>query len=50
MPKERKFIHVIINPASGQPDTILNTLNSVFRENGITYDVSVTHESGQARH
>lgn len=45
MPKK---IEVVINPAAGQPDTILNKLNSVFHEAGIRWDVSITHESGDA--
>ena len=43
-----KNIQVIINPAAGQPDTILNKLNAVFHEAGIRWDVSITHESGDA--
>lgn len=43
-----KNIHVVINPASGQPDTILNKLNTVFREAGARWDISITHESGDA--
>ncbi|MFC2055461.1 diacylglycerol/lipid kinase family protein [Chloroflexota bacterium] len=45
MPKK---IHVVINPASGQPDEILNKLNAVFHEAGVHWDVSITHESGDA--
>jgi YegS/Rv2252/BmrU family lipid kinase len=45
MPKK---IHVVINPASGQPDTILNKLNAVFHEAGVRWDVSITHASGDA--
>lgn len=41
-------IHVVINPASGQPDTILNTLNSVFHPAGIDWDVFITKHSGDA--
>jgi YegS/Rv2252/BmrU family lipid kinase len=41
-------IHVIINPISGQPQPVLYTLNSVFRAAGVNWDVSVTHESGDA--
>ena len=44
-----KRIEVVINPASGQPQPILNTLNKVFRENEVTYNVSLTQESGDAR-
>jgi YegS/Rv2252/BmrU family lipid kinase len=43
-----KNIHVVINPASGQPDTILNKLNAVFHQAGIHWDVSITQESGDA--
>jgi YegS/Rv2252/BmrU family lipid kinase len=41
-------IHIIINPASGQPQPILNTLNSVFHPLGIDWDVLITKESGDA--
>ncbi len=42
-------IHVIINPVSGRPQPILSTLNAVFREAKVKWDVSITHESGDAR-
>ena len=35
-------IHVVINPASGQPQPILNTLNSVFHPLGIDWEVYLT--------
>jgi diacylglycerol kinase (ATP) len=41
-------IHVIINPASGQPQPILHTLNSVFHPPGIDWEVSITKASGDA--
>jgi diacylglycerol kinase family enzyme len=41
-------IHVVVNPASGQPQPILNTLNSVFHPLGIDWDVFLTKESGDA--
>jgi YegS/Rv2252/BmrU family lipid kinase len=41
-------IHVVINPASGQPQPILNTLNGVFHPLGIDWDVFITKESGDA--
>ena len=44
-----KRIEVVINPASGQPQPILNTLNKVFRENEVAYNISLTQESGDAR-
>ena len=43
-----KRIHVVINPAAGQPEPILHTLNSVFRPAGVQWDVSITHEFGDA--
>jgi len=41
-------VHVIINPTSGQPKPVLYTLNTVFREAGVQWEVSVTHASGDA--
>lgn len=41
-------IHVIVNPASGQPQPILHTLNSVFHPLGIDWNVFLTNESGDA--
>ena len=38
----------IVNPASGQPQPILHTLNSVFRPLGIDWDIFITKESGDA--
>ena len=43
-----KRIHVIINPAAGQPEPILHILNDVFRPAGVDWDVSVTRELGDA--
>lgn len=44
-----KRVHVIINPAAGQPKPILRTLNSVFRAAGVAWDVSITQAAGEAR-
>lgn len=41
--------HVIINPASGSNEPILNQLNSVFYAAGVDWDVSLTKRSGDAR-
>jgi diacylglycerol kinase (ATP) len=41
-------ITVIINPGSGQPKPILHSLNSVFRPADVTWEVFLTHESGDA--
>jgi diacylglycerol kinase (ATP) len=41
-----KRVHVIVNPASGQDRPILKTLNSVFREYGIEWEMFLTKEKG----
>ncbi|HSJ55001.1 MAG TPA: diacylglycerol kinase family protein [Anaerolineae bacterium] len=41
-----KRIEVVVNPAAGQPQPILHTLNQVFGEAGIRWDVSITQEPG----
>jgi YegS/Rv2252/BmrU family lipid kinase len=41
-------VHVVINPASGKDEPILNVLNDVFRDHGVAWDVSVTHQYGDA--
>jgi diacylglycerol kinase (ATP) len=43
-----KKIHIIINPASGQPQPILNQLNDVFHPAGVEWDISLTQKSGDA--
>lgn len=43
-----KHIHVVINPAAGTREPILNVLNDVFRPHGTTFSVSVTQEAGDA--
>lgn len=43
-----KQILVIINPAAGQDEPILNTLNDVFHSTGVDWDVRITHKSGDA--
>jgi diacylglycerol kinase (ATP) len=41
-------VHVVINPAAGQDEPILNTLNHVFHPAGVEWDNSLTHQSGDA--
>ncbi len=48
MDASEKNIQVIINPAAGQNDAILNKLNAVFHPAGVNWDVSITHASGDA--
>ncbi len=43
-----KKIHVVINPASGKNQPILNVLNDVFHQAGVDWDVSITHKAGDA--
>ena len=46
VPYER--VHVIINPAAGGNEPILNTLNDIFRQYQAEWDVSITHRAGDA--
>ncbi|RPI31102.1 MAG: YegS/Rv2252/BmrU family lipid kinase [Chloroflexota bacterium] len=41
-------IHVVINPASGQNQPILSVLNDVFHAARVKWDVSITHQAGDA--
>jgi YegS/Rv2252/BmrU family lipid kinase len=41
-------IQVIVNPASGRDEPVLNTLNDVFRAHGVRWDARVTHRYGDA--
>lgn len=43
-----KRIHVVINPAAGHDEPILNVLNDVFRPAGVKWEVSITQDSGDA--
>ena len=48
MPEDTKRIHVVVNPAAGQDEPILNTLNDVFRAHGVDWSISVTKAFGDA--
>ena len=41
-------IHVVINPASGKDEAILNTINDVFHQYGVEWESSVTKKYGDA--
>jgi diacylglycerol kinase (ATP) len=41
-----KRIHVIVNPASGQDRPILKTLNSIFSDAGVEWELFLTKEAG----
>jgi diacylglycerol kinase (ATP) len=43
-----KRIHIVINPASGHDEPILNVLNRVCGKYGVEWSVSVTHKYGDA--
>jgi len=42
------FIHVIINPASGKNQPMLNIINDVCKKHGVRWDATVTHKHGDA--
>lgn len=42
-------VHVVINPASGNDEPMLNILNDVFHRHGVDWDVSITHRYGDAK-
>jgi len=48
MARSYKRIHVIINPAAGHDEPILNVLNHVFHPAGVEWDISITHKFGDA--
>ena len=41
-------VHLIINPAAGQPQAILNQINDIFYPAGVEWSVSITLKSGDA--
>ena len=41
-------IHIVINPAAGRPQPILNQLNAVLSPAGVDWDVSITRKKGDA--
>ena len=41
-------IHVVLNPASGKDEPIINTLNDVFHQHGVDWQVSITKKYGDA--
>jgi diacylglycerol kinase (ATP) len=45
----RKTVHVIVNPTAGQDQAILNTLNKVFTEWEVEWELSLTKQAGDAR-
>lgn len=43
-----KKIHIVINPAAGQDEPILNVLNDIFTPAGVDWEISLTKKSGDA--
>lgn len=43
-----KKIHIVINPAAGKDEPILNTLNDVFKQYDVDWNVSITKKYGDA--
>ena len=41
-------IHVVVNPASGKDEPILNVLNRAFGHHGVEWEVSITRKYGDA--
>jgi YegS/Rv2252/BmrU family lipid kinase len=48
MADKRKRIHVVINPAAGQDEPILNVINHVCRQYEVDWSASITHKFGDA--
>lgn len=46
---ERRYVHVVINPASGKDRAILRTINFACNTAGIDWDVYITKKSGDGR-
>ncbi len=45
---DKNRIHIVINPAAGKDEPILNTINDVFHQHDIDWGVSVTRRFGDA--
>ena len=43
-----KHIHIVVNPASGKNEPILNTVNDAFQPAAVSWNVSVTNAYGDA--
>ena len=42
-------IYLVLNPAAGGDEPIINTINDIFRPSGIQWDVGITHKYGDAQ-
>ena len=43
-----KKVRIIVNPASGRREPILQVINTSMREAGILWEASITHKAGDA--
>ena len=43
-----KKVHIVVNPAAGKPEPILNQINDIFYPAGVEWSVSITLKSGDA--
>ena len=48
MSESQKRIHVVINPAAGKDEPILNVINDLFKQYKVKWSVSVTQDAGEA--
>jgi len=48
-PPPYQRIFLVLNPAAGGDEPIINTINDVFRPAGIQWDVGITHKYGDAQ-
>jgi diacylglycerol kinase (ATP) len=44
-----KRVMAIVNPAAGQDQPILKTLNAIFQKNSVDWDISITKAAGDAQ-
>ena len=47
--KKIKKVYVVVNPASGQPSPVLHTINRIFHQHGIRWDMGVTQPGNTAQ-
>jgi diacylglycerol kinase (ATP) len=47
--KTPQRVFVVINPAAGQDQPILKSLNKIFQENGVDWDIAITKDRGDGQ-
>jgi diacylglycerol kinase (ATP) len=47
--KTPQQVFVVINPAAGRDQPILNSLNKIFHENGVDWDIAITKDRGDGQ-